>query len=364
MELQIIESADKPACYVLLDARMRLVKEVNDYLGYLRICRKAENTILAYGRDLCVYFAFLERNLLDFDSIDTDLIQEYVAFLRSPYEDGQFLQVESPRTPATINRMIAALYGFYCHHAAIHGTANPLIKISDGKMNSVFKGMLAHTKQSNFISGSLFRIKQSSYRIHLFTEDEVELLESMLPTKRDKLIFRLLLGTGARIGELLNLELRNVPVPNESSSVSIMHQVISKGGMRDIFIPAVLLEDLDDFILNERARVAPDHDWVFFSQSKKNDGAKLKYRAIYDVFKRAGKRIGLDFRFHDTRHTFITNLVESGMDISIVRIIAGHKHVTTTQNYVTLSNRFLMESLSAYWDQSTLLKRGDNDGAL
>jgi site-specific recombinase XerD len=102
MELQIIESAGKPTCYVLLDAQMRLVKEVNDYLGYLRICSKAENTLLAYGRDLCVYFSFLERNHLCFSDIDTDLIQEYVAFLRSPYEDGWFLQVESTRTSATM----------------------------------------------------------------------------------------------------------------------------------------------------------------------------------------------------------------------------------------------------------------------
>jgi integrase len=265
---------------------------------------------------------------------------------------------------ATINRMIAALYGFYCYHAAVHGTANPLIKVSDGRINSIFKGMLTHTRQNNYVSGSLFKVKQSAYRIHLFTEDEIELLESVLPTNRDKLIFRLLLGTGARIGELLNLELRNVPVPNEASKVSIMHQVISKGGMRDIFIPAVLLEELDEFILNERARINPDHDWVFYSQNKLSQGSKLKYRAIYDVFKRAGKQIGLDFRFHDTRHTFITSLIESDMDISVVRIIAGHKHVTTTQNYVTLSNRYLTESLSDYWSQSTLLKRGDGDAAL
>lgn len=173
-------------------------------------------------------------------------------------------------------------------------------------------------------------MKQSSYHIHLFTEDEIELLESALPTARDKLIFHLLLGTGARIGELLNLELRSVPVPNEASPVSIMHQVVSKGGMRDIFIPAVLLEELDGVILNERARVAPDHDWVFFFQSKTSKGAKLKYRAIYDVFKRAGKQIRVDFRFHDTRHTFIASLIESDMDNSVVRIIAGHKYVTTT----------------------------------
>ena len=344
MELQVIESRNKSTLYVLLDRNMRLIKAPNDYLLYLRVCGKAENTLLAYARDLKVFFSFLERNDLDFQMVDSRMVQGYVAFFRSPYEDGIFLHVDSVRTPATINRMIASLYGFYCYHAMIHGTDNPLIKFL-GSGGSAFKGMFAHTKQSSYVKHSLFKVKQSTYRVHLIDEGEACRLEEELPTPRDKLILRLLLGTGARIGELLELEVRSVPVPSNSESVSLLAQVKSKGGTRDIFIRSDLLEELDSFILSERAEASPDHDYVFFSQNAGNRGNRLKYRAIYEVFKRAGRKIGLDFRFHDTRHTFLTSLIESGMDISIVRIIAGHKHVTTTQNYVTLSNRFVKESL-------------------
>ncbi len=356
MELQIIETKDAPTLYVLLDSRMKLVKEVNGYLVYLRICGKAENTILAYARDLKVYFAFLERCELGFDSIDPQMVQEYIGHLRSPNENGLFLHATSARTSATINRMVASLYGFYSYHAMVHGTSNPLIQYADGKISNVFKGMLAHTKQNNYVNHSLFKVKRGTYKVHLFSDEEAFRLESELPTPRDKLLLRLLLGTGARIGELLKLEVTSVPIPSQTEQVGTLSNVDSKGGVRDIFIPANLLEELDCFLLEERARASPDHDYVFYSQNKLNYGSPLTYRAVYDVFKRAGRRIGLDFRFHDTRHTFITGLVESGMDISIVRIIAGHKHVTTTQNYVTLSNRFVRESLGSYWSKSTLLK--------
>ena len=356
MELQIIETQGVPTFYVLLDKRMRLVKEANDYLTYLRICGKAENTILAYARDLKVYFAFLEQRGLRFDSIDPQMVQEYVGHLRSPYVDGLFLHATSARTPATINRMVASLYGFYSYHAMMHGTSNLLIQYADGRISNVFKGILAHTKQSSYVNRSLFKVKRGTYKVHLFTDEEAYRLESELPTPRDKLLLRLLLVTGARIGELLKLEASNVPIPSQAEPIGTLANVASKGGVRDIFIPANLLEELDSFLLEERARASPDHDYVFYSQNKVNYGSPLTYRAIYDVFKRAGRRIGLDFRFHDTRHTFITSLVESGMDISIVRIIAGYKHVTTTQNYVTLSNRFVRESLGNYWLNSTLLK--------
>lgn len=119
MELHIIKSENIPTAYVLLDRKMRLVKEVNDYLVYLRVCEKAENTILAYARDLKVYFTFLERRGYRFDTIDSFMIQEYVGYLRSPYEDGLFLHATSPRTPATINRMVASLYGFYTYQSVM-----------------------------------------------------------------------------------------------------------------------------------------------------------------------------------------------------------------------------------------------------
>lgn len=356
MELHIIKSENIPTAYVLLDRKMRLVKEVNDYLVYLRVCEKAENTILAYARDLKVYFTFLERRGYRFDTIDSFMIQEYVGYLRSPYEDGLFLHATSPRTPATINRMVASLYGFYTYQSVMSMTGNPLTQISDGSMNNAFRGMLSHTKRSNHVNRSLFKVKQSAYRVHLFTDEETRVLEAALPTERDKLLLRLLLGTGARIGELLELKVQNVPTPSSSEPVSLLRNVKSKGGTRDIYIPTKLLEELDRFILEERARASPEHDFVFYSQNRANLGGRLTYRAIYDVFKRSGRRIGVDFRFHDTRHTYITALVESGMDISIVRIIAGHKHVTTTQNYVTLSTHFIRESLGAYWTQSTLLE--------
>ena len=67
------------------------------------------------------------------------------------------------------------------------------------------------------------------------------------------------------------------------------------------------------------------------------------------MIKRAWKKVGIKFKFHDTRHTFVTRLVESGMDFSVVRILAGHKHITTTQKYVTLSEDYVASALANYW---------------
>ena len=49
------------------------------------------------------------------------------------------------------------------------------------------------------------------------------------------------------------------------------------------------------------------------------------------------------------------------MDVSVVRMIIGHEHLSTTQKYTHLSNPYIEDSLSRYWNQSTLIG-GDSDG--
>jgi site-specific recombinase XerD len=41
-------------------------------------------------------------------------------------------------------------------------------------------------------------------------------------------------------------------------------------------------------------------------------------------------------RFHDLRHTALTIMVDSGINIKTVQFIAGHKDITTTMKYVYL----------------------------
>lgn len=224
MELHRV-SCGTTSGFVLLDQHMRLVQPVNEYLEYQALRGRAANTLRAYARDLKIFFEFLEHWDLQYDKIDVTMIRDYVEYLRSPDETAVFLYAESKRSPATINRMIGTVNGFYCYQAAMNGISNPIISKDTNSPNSIFRGMLYHTRKSNYTKQSIFKIKESDYHIHLFTATEIQAMYSILPTARDKLIFRFLIQSGARISEALALKIEDIPVPDFSSEVSVLDPI-------------------------------------------------------------------------------------------------------------------------------------------
>lgn len=360
MELHRV-SAGTQSGFVLLDRHMKLVQPVNEYLEYQALRGRAENTLKAYARDLKIYFEFLERRGWDYARIDANMVREYVEYLRSPDEQLVFLNAESKRTPITVNRMIGTVYGFYCYQVSMNGIDNPIITKEVGNANNVFRGMLYHTRKSNYTKQSIFKIKESDYHVHLFTAVEIHSMYSALPTVRDKLIFKFLIQSGARISEVLALTIEDIPIPDFSSAIGVLRNVKSKGRRRDIYVPTELLAELDSYIMEYRLSVKVAHGYVFTTQHPHQQNRPISYRGLYEVFKRAGRKARLDFKFHDTRHTFITRLVESGMDFSVVRILAGHKHITTTQKYVTLSTDYIADSLAKYWASSAIAGGGRDE---
>jgi len=64
------------------------------------------------------------------------------------------------------------------------------------------------------------------------------------------------------------------------------------------------------------------------------------------AFKRAVKKAGIEnLRFHDLRHDFASNLVQSGVDIYTVKELLGHKDLRMTERYCHLAPENLREAV-------------------
>lgn len=352
MELSVIKQGDR-GVVVLLDDEMKIVKPVYAYLKQQARLDRSFNTIIANGRDLKLYWEFLNYMGYEYTEVTPITIGEFIEFLRSSeeYMDDKIIILygTSKRTGKTINRILSTVYCFYKFCCLVTEIKNPIIMEEINRQQNMFKSFLHHARNNNKIGKSIFKIKQSEAVITIIPDAHIELLMNHLQSNRDKLILKILYLTGARIGEILDLKIENIPYPNSDETFGIIKNIKSKGKYRNLFIPMNLIEEIDSFIINERALIDTEHSYLFVALQKQNLGHPLTYRSIYDVFDRAKTKAGLKFNFHDIRHTFVTHLAEMGMDVSIISIIAGHKHIQTTEKYTHLSDRYIGESLSRYW---------------
>ena len=337
--------------YVLFDDEMRLVRPVNDFLRTLSVKGLSENTIKAYARDLKCYYEFLNERHYTYEEFSFAVLGEYVEYLKAGCVNPASLFTVSKRTPETINRMLSTVSSFY-KYLIQYGlvSRSAVFNVINTSANG-YRGMFYHTRRNPGRSYSIFKLKEKPYSPHILSEKQIENLFLQLNNRRDKLLLSLLLFSGARISEALSLRIKDIPMPDSQSSIAVLRNIPSKGKHRDIYIPEFLVEEIDSFIMEDRIGIKTDHDYLFVTEHPYYGYKRISYSGLYSIFKKAGEKAGFDFRFHDTRHTYITNLVESGMDFSIVRLLAGHMHISTTQKYVTLNDEYIIKSLEDYWEK-------------
>ena len=98
---------------------------------------------------------------------------------------------------------------------------------------------------------------------------------------------------------------------------------------------------IGDALLSLLKKLPRRSEYVFVN----TQGRKYQYHLTERV-KRLGKRIGLpNLTLHTLRHTFISHLVMSGVDLVTVKEFAGHADIKTTMRYAHLAPEHLRKSI-------------------
>lgn len=137
----------------------------------------------------------------------------------------------------------------------------------------------------------------------------------------------LALNTGMRRGELFNLEWRDVDLPRRLVTVAGSG---AKSG-RTRHIP---LNNEAFTVLTAWRDQSADNAVRVFPSPVTGDRLDNVNKAWREIMKQAKVR---GFRFHDLRHTFASNLVMRGADLTTVRELLGHADIETTLRYAHLA---------------------------
>ncbi|TFD47179.1 site-specific tyrosine recombinase XerD [Cryobacterium sp. TMT1-2-1] len=285
---------------------MSVETAVDSFLRHVSVERGlAANTVSAYRRDLAVYTAWLaEHELTDLREVTSGHVSEFVRYL------GQ--REESPLTASSIARMLSTVRSL---HRFLLG-------------ESVVEIDVAHDTKPPKLGSRLpkaISIDQVAALLAATDGDEVQQL-------RDKALLELLYATGARVSEVINLNVDDVLDEEvvRLTGKGDKQRIVPVGSYARAAMDAYLVRARP--LLSVRGKSTP----ALFLGIR---GQRVSRQNAWLIIRAAAVRAGLEIEVspHTLRHSFATHLLAGGADVRVVQELLGHSSVATTQIYTLVT---------------------------
>lgn len=291
---------------------MKFENALQSFIDHLTIERGlAPNSTSAYRRDLAKFGDFLTQNSLDFEKLTEDEITNFEIWLKQ----GQ-LSIN------TINRNISALKTFYKYAAQEFSSSNPVSAVASSKVPRRLPKALTIKEVTSLIEAT----KREGDPISL----------------RDHAIVELLYGTGARVSEIVGIDINDF-AQGEVEGNPITTLKLRGKGSKERIVPlgSFAKSALDEYLVRIRpnllakSRSARAETALFLNQR----GSRLSRQSAWQVISDAADATGLSGKVspHVFRHSYATHLLDGGADIRVVQELLGHASVTTTQIYTLIT---------------------------
>jgi integrase/recombinase XerD len=291
-----------------------LGRSIQDYLSHLAVERGlADNTLKSYRRDLARYLDHLAvgGRTAAADVTEQDIV-DFTASLRTG--DGE----HRPLGAASVARHVVTVRGLH------------RFWLREGVVTTDVAARVKPPRPAQRLPKAL-------------PLDQIErILEAAgsagtaLAT-RDRALLELLYGTGARISEVVGLDLDDLDL--EAGTVFLR----GKGGKQRIVpVGSFALAAARDYLAVARPALASSATPAIFLNSR---GGRLSRQSAWAVLSRTAERAGIsaDVSPHTLRHSFATHLLDGGADVRVVQELLGHASVTTTQIYTLVTVEKLRE---------------------
>ena len=283
---------------------------LDSYLRHLTLERGlSKNTLSAYRNDLERYFAFLEKRSLDPQSASSKDVEDFS------------ISVVSELSASSRARLMASLRGY--HKFLVMENLrldDPTKRIRAPKLALRLPKALSQSEVMQLIEASGPAPDDES-------ADYLRL--------RNRAIVELMYSTGARVSEIVGLDLDEV-------DDSGLMRVRGKGSKeRLVPVGSYAKAALDAYLVRSRPILSSKGSARALFLNKR--GSRLSRQSIWEIIQKAAEGLGKEVSPHSLRHSFATHLLEGGADVRVVQELLGHASVTTTQIYTMVSVDTLRE---------------------
>jgi integrase/recombinase XerD len=304
--------------------------------------KKAEGmrprTISDYYKHIEWFTRFLSEFYPDVTTIQqltADIIRNYINYLRderNPYAGDKTREKDVKGLAVnTINirlRTLRAMCRFWTEEGYI--AANPMEKIKPLRKDSV-----------DDMTG--------------YTEKEIKALFSVLDVRqysgfRDKIIMLLLLDTGIRINELVNVQISHLDV--KRSTLTIPAEIAKNRKSRTIPVSRKVMKLLLE-LHDENKQYFEPTEFLFLTAYGEQMIPDTFRRRLWKYAQEAGVERATPHKF---RHSFARDFLMNGGSVFALQLILDHADIATTRRYVQLDDSHIKEQHQRFSPVSKYLK--------
>jgi integrase/recombinase XerC len=282
-------------------------KYLEQFINYIEIEKRYSfNTVKNYERDLEDFYDFLNKEAIDsIKNIDYKVVRLYLNYM-----------YQKKYSKKTISRNISTLRSFFKYlKKHNHINNNPMLLITNPKQDKKLPNFLYYNELTKILD---IPDKKTPFGL------------------RDALIIELFYSTGIRVGEIVNIRIKDIDLSNKKINI------IGKGNKERIVLYGSVCNDLlKEYIDNKRQLINEtiNTDHLFINHL----GNKLTPRGIEYILNKVIKKSDVNSLVtpHTLRHTFATHMLNEGADLKSVQELLGHENLKTTQIYTHVSNERL-----------------------
>jgi integrase/recombinase XerD len=292
--------------------------DAGDYLAHLQAERGlARNTVAAYRRDLARYADYLAaRGVTDPATIDATTVAGFAGYLR-----------DLGLAPSSIARMVVAVRGLHRFWVAEGVTAlDPAQEVEPPAVGLHLPKALTVEEVADLIAAAGGASPEAG---------PAEL--------GDAALVELLYGTGARISEVVALDVDDVTRVLGDETLGL--KLLGKGSKeRLVPVGRYARAALDAWLVRGRPGLAARGKGTpaLFLNAR---GGRLSRNSAFNRVRALAVKAGLtrDISPHTLRHSYATHLIDGGADVRVVPELLGHASVATTQIYTLITVDHLRE---------------------
>lgn len=277
-------------------------ENIQNFLEYIRIERNySDNTEKNYLLDLEKYNEYITTNHLNYRQITYEDIVRYISYMR-----------EDKLMSTSINRHLSSIRSFY---------------------NYLLKEEIISTNPFKLIKGPKKALKLPNFMKYSEFEAMINVCDETPLGIRNRALLELLLATGARIGELINLNIDDIDLINHEV------KVLGKGNKERVcYFGETCREYLEKYLDDARPVLLKNTSTLRLFIN--HHGGHLTDRGVRDILDNIIKKSSIKTKVtpHTFRHTFATMLLNEGCDLKSVQELLGHANLSTTSIYTHVTN--------------------------